>query len=89
MLGGEFLSNLDRLLKSAKFSLEPFGGMQVVLVGDFFQLPPVSRGADRIEFAFEHPIWRDSRLIPCVLTTQYRQNTEGDELLSILSEIRR
>ncbi len=43
MLSGGFLSNLDRLLRSARVSPLPFGGMQIVLVGDFFQLPPVSR----------------------------------------------
>ena len=75
----------------------------MVLVGDFFQLPPVSRGMSEVEFAFEHPIWREARLIPCVLTTQYRQNNgelimdngklsnqskKKDALLEILSEIR-
>ena len=44
MLSGGFLDSLDRLLQSGRFSPEPFGGIQVVLVGDFFQLPPVSRG---------------------------------------------
>lgn len=92
MMSGGFLSNLDRLLKSAKFSLDPFGGMQVVLVWDFFQLPPVSRGVNFVEFAFEHPIWREARLIPCVLTTQYRQSSlewaPSDPLLDILGEIR-
>ncbi len=73
MLSGNFLANLDRLLRSARVSAEPFGGIQVVLVGDFFQLPPVSRGSDFVEFAFEHPIWRELKLIPCVLTEQYRQ----------------
>ena len=74
MLSGTFLSNLDRLLRSARVSPLPFGGIQLVLVGDFFQLPPVSRDSSSIEFAFEHPIWRETRLIPCVLTTQYRQS---------------
>jgi hypothetical protein len=102
MLGGDFLDNLDRLLRSARFSLEPFGGMQVVLVGDFFQLPPVSRGGDSV-YAFEHPSWRTYRLAICKLSTQYRQvgtnsqvesqNEEvhtGSEnaLLKILNEIR-
>jgi ATP-dependent DNA helicase PIF1 len=65
-------------------------------VGDFFQLPPVTRGSD-IEFAFEHPAWKSFRLAICVLTVQYRQNSEatldspyalGDPLLQILNEIR-
>jgi ATP-dependent DNA helicase PIF1 len=96
MLSGTFLANLDRLLRSTRFSQEPFGGIQVVLVGDFFQLPPVSRGSD-IEFAFEHPAWKSFRLAICVLTVQYRQKSEatldspytlGDPLLQILNEIR-
>ena len=86
MRSGIFLANLDRLLKSARVSVEPFGGIQVVLVGDFFQLPPVSRGSDYIEFAFEHPVWRELKLIPCVLTEQYRQSE--DPLLDIHTEIR-
>ncbi len=72
MLSGVFLANLDRLLRSTRFSQEPFGGIQVVLVGDFFQLPPVSRGND-IDFAFEDPVWRTLRLAICVLDVQYRQ----------------
>lgn len=96
MLSGTFLANLDRLLRSTRFSQEPFGWIQVVLVGDFFQLPPVTRGSD-IEFAFEHPAWRTFRLAICVLTVQYRQKSEatldspyalGDPLLQILNEIR-
>jgi ATP-dependent DNA helicase PIF1 len=85
MLSGTFLTNLDRLLRSTRFSQEPFGGIQVILVGDFFQLPPVSRGND-IEFAFEDPAWRTFRLAICVLDVQYRQGE--DPLLQILNEIR-
>ncbi len=85
MLSGVFLANLDRLLRSTRFSQEPFGGIQVVLVWDFFQLPPVSRGND-VEFAFEDPVWRTLRLAICVLDIQYRQ--WEDPLLTILSEIR-
>jgi hypothetical protein len=39
-----------------------------------------------VDFAFEHPVWRELRLIPCVLTEQFRQNQ--DPLLDILTEIR-
>jgi ATP-dependent DNA helicase PIF1 len=89
MLSGNFLTNLDRLLRSARVSPAAFGGIQIVLVGDFFQLPPVSRGA--VEYAFEHPIWSRLELTPCVLSTQFRQASESgqDPLLDILSEIRK
>lgn len=75
---------LDRLLRSARMSIEPFGGIQVVLVGDFFQLPPVSQGL--VSFAFEHPAWESLDLKTCVLSGQYRQG--ADPLLTILNEIR-
>jgi ATP-dependent DNA helicase PIF1 len=60
-----------------------------VFVGDFFQLPPVSRGSE-VSYAFEHRIWKYLNFVPCVLSTQYRQSygdTEGS-LLTILNEIR-
>lgn len=93
MLSGEFLDGLDRLLQNARVNPAPFGGMQVVLVGDFFQLPPVSRGS-WIEFAFEHPSWRTWGLATCVLEEQFRQKSisltsqEQDPLLLVLNEIR-
>ena len=89
MLSGGFLMNLDRLLRSARVSPQPFGGIQVICVGDFFQLPPISRGG-AVEYAFEHPIWRRLEMTPCVLTTQFRQTSETgiDPLLTILNEIR-
>lgn len=90
MLSASFLSSLDLLLRRARFSPLPFGGIQMVFVGDFFQLPPVVRGSSFSEFAFEEAVWKNAKILPCVLTTQYRQNSETDDagLLSILSEIR-
>jgi ATP-dependent DNA helicase PIF1 len=44
-------------------SPEPMGGMQVIMVGDFFQLPPVVRGAAHL-FAFEGRTWAKLRLLP-------------------------
>ncbi|MBP9812540.1 AAA family ATPase, partial [Candidatus Gracilibacteria bacterium] len=88
MLGGNFLESLDILLQRARVSPEPFGGIQILLVGDFFQLPPVSRDA-YVEYAFEHPSWRSFKLAHCVLSTQFRQDQgEEDALLKILNEIR-
>ncbi len=93
MLSWEFLASLDFLLQRARVSPLPFGGIQVVLVGDFFQLPPVSKWSSYTEFAFEHPVWREFKLVSAVLTTQFRQDEwankqSEDPLLTILNEIR-
>ena len=39
MLSPELFESIDAILRTFKFSTEPFGGVQVILVGDFFQLP--------------------------------------------------
>ena len=61
--------------------------MQVIFVGDFFQLPPVSRrGENRAPFAFESPVWKELNPIVCYLTEQHRQ--DDGAFLSALSSIR-
>ncbi|RED99464.1 helix-turn-helix domain-containing protein [Marinoscillum furvescens] len=88
MLSGKVLMGISTILKHFRKSQEAFGGVQVVITGDFFQLPPVSREplSNREKFAFMAPVWVEARLKICYLTTQYRQGR--DALSIILSEIR-
>ncbi len=54
---------------------KPFGGIQLVLCGDFFQLPPVSRpGEPEALFAYHAKSWRDANLQVCYLHEQHRQS---------------
>lgn len=72
MLEATFIDDLDKVLKAVHRNELAFGGIQVVMVGDFFQLPPVSReGAAR--FAFESEAWRNADFLICYLTEQHRQ----------------
>jgi hypothetical protein len=82
---------LDMLDTIARYILncdDAFGGMQIVLCGDFFQLPPVSSGNSKkeIHFAFESLAWKNANIHVCYLHEQHRQN--NDELLTILNDIR-
>lgn len=72
MLDSVFIDDLDKVLKELHRNEEPFGGIQVVMVGDFFQLPPVSRDSD-VKFAFESKAWQEADFNICYLTEQHRQ----------------
>jgi len=87
MLSPDFFDSLDALAKALRGSKDPFGGMQIVLSGDFFQLPPVVKGEQKIAFINSSKAWRDMNLRICYLTEQFRQS-DGDSLTQILNEIR-
>lgn len=87
MLAGHQLDTIDTIARHLKRKEEPFGGMQVVFSGDFFQLPPVSR-EESAPFAFLSHAWRASAPIVSYLESQHRQS-EGDAgLARILEEMR-
>ncbi len=56
MLTPEFLELLEEVARIVRRNERPFGGLQIVFVGDFLQLPPVSKNGE-IRFAFESPVW--------------------------------
>lgn len=86
MLSGETLAMVDRVLKEVRGHERAFGGLQVILVGDFFQLPPVSRPGDPASFAFESPAFEALNPLPLYLSEQHRS---GDSSLdAILANIR-
>lgn len=87
MLDGQLLDDLQKVLSATHGILndKPFGGIQVVLVGDFFQLPPVSRDG-KAKFAFEASIWDKAGFQVCYLTEQHRQSDK--KYLEVLSAIR-
>ena len=61
MLSAETLDKLNELGQWARNNNQPFGGLQVVLQGDFLQLPPVPTSKDgqvgKVEFAFKAKVW--------------------------------
>ena len=81
------LDMVDKVLKHIKKSDAPFGGIQVVLCGDFFQLPPISRiGEPDSHFIYRSEAWKKGGFAVCYLSENYRQG--NDPSLSILNEIR-
>lgn len=79
----------DAILREVRADARPFGGVRLILVGDFLQLPPVA-GKDEppTEFAFESPLW--STLAPCVFNLAYVHRQRDDlSFARMLAEIRR
>lgn len=72
MLTADLLEKLDLIGQNLRKSPKPFGGLQLLLVGDFYQLPPVIKGSSAI-YAFESERW--STIVPktIVLKTIHRQ----------------
>jgi len=87
MMTAELLDKLNELGKKIRKSTKPFGGIQVLLVGDFYQLPPVNRGDEKTQFAFESAVWKEAAFTCVELTIIQRQKDEGFQ--SILKEARR
>ena len=91
MLSKKVFEIIEEIARKARRNNSPFGGVQVVFLGDFFQLPPVEteNEPDTAQFCFETPLWNQTfRLENHIqLTKIFRQN---DPLyIEILMQIRK
>ncbi len=81
------LDLIEWICRQMKRNECPFGGMQIIVCGDFFQLPPVTRGEVlESEFAYKADAWLTSQFTVCYLSEQHRQ--KDNTYLSILNAIR-
>ena len=101
MLSARTLSMVEAVCRHVRDASHPFGGLQVILVGDFFQLPPIVGRDNRFEeptldmegasdslggFAYQSSAWRKLNPIVCYLEEQHRQ--EDPAFLAILAGMR-
>ncbi len=86
MVSPELFSSMDLILRGFKGTDAPFGGVQVVISGDFFQLPPVSKTPKEKRFAWQAEAWKSLELQTCYLQEKFRQ--DDDRLIQILDDIR-
>ncbi len=86
MVSPEIFASMDKILRAFKENDAPFGGVQTILSGDFFQLPPISRVPKEKRFAWQSPSWKALDLKTCYLQKKFRQ--DDDVLIGILDEIR-
>lgn len=81
------LDMVNQVCKLLRKDEKPFGGLQIILCGDFFQLPPINEsGYKESSFAFKSNAWEELDLTICYLDEQHRQL--DDSFLKLLNEIR-
>ncbi|PJE74135.1 MAG: helicase [Candidatus Terrybacteria bacterium CG10_big_fil_rev_8_21_14_0_10_41_10] len=86
MLSSRLFDSVERVCRAMKRSEEPFGGMQVVLSGDFFQLPPITKEGGNADFIHSSEAWNKMDVRICYLSEQFRQ--KDSSLEKILNEMR-
>ena len=87
MLEARVLNLIDEACRLLRDNGHPFGGLQIVFCGDFFQLPPVHKnGQPKPLFAYLSSAWQKADPATCYLEKQYRQ--EDGRFLEILNTIR-
>jgi ATP-dependent exoDNAse (exonuclease V) alpha subunit len=82
---------VNKICQFVRRNIRPFGGLQIVCSGDFFQLPPVDRdvspaNAKETKFVNESEVWKEMEMKICYLDEQHR--TKDKELYKILNYIR-
>ncbi len=85
MLSAETFDLINDVFKIVRRNDLPFGGIQLIVVGDFLQLPPVSKNRE-VKFAFESDSWKEAKFNIIHLEKQYRQ--EDAAFLAELNKIR-
>lgn len=86
MLTPELLEKLNEIAKIVRRDNSFMGGIQLVFVGDFYQLPPVSKGTQTL-FVFESPLWKQIVQKTIRLTQILRQPDK--DFQDILNEARK
>ena len=88
MMSKRLFNLLDLIGKKIRKNPKPFGGIQVIFCGDFYQLPPVGNvgDPDSFRFCFESDHWDETFDSQHILDKSYRQT--DDTYVNLLNEIR-
>lgn len=100
MIDGKFMDKLNEIAKTLRNNQRPFGGIQLIVSGDFYQLPPVTKRSvqdnlngdystvmEETVFAFESLAWKETIECTIILKEVFRQ--KGDqEFVDMLNEMR-
>lgn len=87
MAKSDLIEKLDIVCQYIRNDERPFGGIQIVFVGDFMQLPPVFNKFEQELFAFDSQAWKEAKIHTVHLTEIVRQHDEP-HFAKFLNEVR-
>lgn len=85
MLDGEFFSTLNLVAQAMRSNAKPFGGIQLVLSGDYLQLPPVAKSSKDRKYLFETNVWKEciQQVVKLQRVFRQREDTLKDLFQSV------
>ncbi|XP_015188755.1 PREDICTED: ATP-dependent DNA helicase PIF1 [Polistes dominula] len=86
MVEADFFDKLEAVARHVRKTERPFGGIQLILCGDFFQLPPISKRDGEVKFCFQSEAWEKCVHFNFELRIVHRQ--KDPEFIEILNNIR-
>ncbi|MBU6338422.1 MAG: AAA family ATPase [Rickettsiales bacterium] len=86
MISSNIFDILDSVLRAVRNNDKVMGGLQIVLFGDFLQLPPISRDNSAFDFCFNSKAFQELNLKTFVLEQVFRQNDE--KFVKVLNNLR-
>lgn len=83
MLSGAMITAADAICKKIRGNEDPFGGIRMIAVGDFFQLPPITMKGEVTDWAFNSPSW-------CFETVELTElvRSDNEEFHTVLNQLR-
>lgn len=86
MISADVFEILDKVFRAVRENDKPMGGMQIVLFGDFLQLPPISRDSYNSNFCFSSKAWEGLNLQTFILQQVFRQ--DDTKFIKVLNNLR-
>uniref|UniRef100_A0A670XRG4 ATP-dependent DNA helicase PIF1 n=1 Tax=Pseudonaja textilis TaxID=8673 RepID=A0A670XRG4_PSETE len=86
MVEGDLFDKLEAVARDVRKCEDPFGGIQLIICGDFLQLPPVAKDHKQPKFCFQAKSWRKCIHLNMELTEVRRQTDK--EFISLLNTVR-
>uniref|UniRef100_A0A8C2VKX3 ATP-dependent DNA helicase PIF1 n=1 Tax=Chinchilla lanigera TaxID=34839 RepID=A0A8C2VKX3_CHILA len=86
MVEADLFDKLEAVARAVRQQEKPFGGVQLIICGDFLQLPPVTKGSQPPRFCFQAKSWRRCVPVTLELTEVWRQADPA--FVSLLQAVR-